>query len=166
MGYILHLLGMKKLWSTAKTCLFREPFAFIKFLREVDPLSIPIRRVCKANKHFESTRNILASSIDIYESNTSKASPVQTIRKLYRWVVAFRTIANIIIKADMAKKERLKKQCMDNRVVGASGPVIPSNILGGGLFDNSVDDVLSVFAEMLEVLMLSIDRELKFIFCF
>ena len=45
--FILQLLGLKSSWQSAKVSLFKEPFPFIKFLREVEPLSLPVRRVRK-----------------------------------------------------------------------------------------------------------------------
>ena len=45
--YISLLLGLKSSWQSARISLFKEPFPLIKFLREVEPLSIPVRRIRK-----------------------------------------------------------------------------------------------------------------------
>lgn len=64
--FILQLLGLKSSWQSAKVSLFKEPFPFIKFLREVEPLSLPIRRVRKVETHIIS-RLLLALSLRLYE---------------------------------------------------------------------------------------------------
>ena len=47
-GYVSVLLGLTPSWLSARRSLFKELVPLQKFLREVDPMSIPIRRVRKA----------------------------------------------------------------------------------------------------------------------
>lgn len=137
MGYILILLGMKNAWNVTTSSLLKEPFALLKLLREVEPLSIPIRRIQKAGKHWDSK---LEESLKDFDS-----SELSMTNKLLRWVLSFKTIATIIVKANKAKLDRNKK--------GMSpllGPVVPSSMFDNGFFENAEDDVLSIFASVID----------------
>ena len=50
--YILLLLGLKSTWQSAQISLFREPFPFMKFLREIEPSSLPINRIRKVRSYW------------------------------------------------------------------------------------------------------------------
>ena len=63
--FILQLLGLKSTWQSAQVSLFKEPFPFIKFLREVEPLSLPVRRVRKVSTRLLSQLPLALSLRDI-----------------------------------------------------------------------------------------------------
>merc|ERR1711871_377831 len=111
--FILQLLGLQSSWQSAKVSLFKEPFPFIKFLREVEPLSLPIRRVRKAHQYFEST--MMGKEDEIISLTLSEPTT-----KLFRWILAFKKMADLILKADLLStpskiksKEKREKQMSD-----------------------------------------------------
>lgn len=50
-GYICILLGLEPTWQSARCALFKEFRPFQNFLREVDPIGLPVSRVKKAFHH-------------------------------------------------------------------------------------------------------------------
>jgi hypothetical protein len=65
-GYLCVLLGLTPTWAIARRSLFKELVPLQKFLREVDPMSIPLRRVRKA---YELKENVLGSVTEEQATN-------------------------------------------------------------------------------------------------
>lgn len=96
-GYLCILLGIKPDWETAKRSLFKQIYPLLKFIREVDPVTIPPRRLKKARKLKET--NLGALSVQSIEVLNRSAS------KLMRWLLAFDSIAKVILSADKRRKQ-------------------------------------------------------------
>ena len=139
-GYIMILLGMKSCWKTARSSIFKEPFSLIKFMRDVEPMSMPVRRVKKAQKLFHEKICELDCTL----------IPVE-LRQFYRWAVAFSRIANIILKAESAKPTRQRKHVNKKSVANRAksiAQVRPRSMVDRGFFDNEEMSVLSYFAAL------------------
>jgi len=98
MGYISVLLGLKPTWQAARASLFKELSPMQMYLKEVEPLTIPLRRLKKAAMLKEEN----LSSISI-ESFRSVCKPLM---KIARWVIAFNQIALLILTVDENKKNK------------------------------------------------------------
>eukprot|EP01041_Mallomonas_annulata_P000444 gene444-797_t len=104
--YVGMLLGIKTDWESVRRTLFRQLYPLLKFLKEVDPASIPHRRLKKALKLKQ--REIGNLSVASMESVHRAAS------KLMRWVLAFNTIAKLILSAEKRRKALNKSDPNNN----------------------------------------------------
>lgn len=95
--YLCLLLGIKPDWETAKRSLFKQVFPLLKFIREVDPVTIPPRRLKKARRLKDTSLGALSiHSIEVLNKSASK---------VMRWVLAFDAIAKVILSAEKRRKQ-------------------------------------------------------------
>ena len=122
-------------------------------MREVEPTSVPARRLRKAQKLF-------AEKIHGLDSNLFPAALVHT----HKWVCAFHRVADIILKAEGARPKRkvgggscrprsALVSARAGRRGGASStkspaPVLPCSMMDRNYFDNEEKSVLSYFAAL------------------
>ena len=135
-SYICHLFGLSPSWDSAKKTLFKEIFAVLKFLREMEPLTIPKRRLKKAIKLKET------GMLGVTDESLRRSCPEAA--KLLRWINAFNAIALLILRAIAKKKER-----KDRGLAPIDLPVVPTSVLDRGFFENSTDDVLEFFGALI-----------------
>lgn len=99
-AYICILLGLHPTWQAAKRSLFKELHPLQNFLREVDPLTLPLRRLKRASLLKDQQLSFLDPKIMPQVSR----SPV--FEKLAKWVMAFDALAKTVIAVDHARTER------------------------------------------------------------
>jgi len=103
-GYIAVLLGVKPTWSHARRYLFRECVPLLQFLHEVEPLTIPYRRLRRAIK--------LREERLMGHSDESIAACSQPIGVLYGWVASFNVIAMLIINVRNRRFEKMQEEAL------------------------------------------------------
>eukprot|EP01034_Spumella_vulgaris_P030181 gene30181-37350_t len=65
-GYICLLLGLQPTWQAARTALFKEMGPFQKFLKEIEPLTMPLRRLQKSvTLRSEKMQNLNVKSFEL-----------------------------------------------------------------------------------------------------
>ena len=80
MGYIGILLGLKPTWEAVHRSLLKELIPLQRFLKEVDPRKIPIRRIAKASALFH--ENIYPVA---FSDSTMLKSVSVPISKVFRY---------------------------------------------------------------------------------
>lgn len=93
-AFVCILLGLQPTWKAAKRALFKELISLQNFLTEVDPLTIPVRRLRKAVELRDGKLSFLTAE------NLSLYSKSLVFEKLGLWVLSFDAIARIIIAID------------------------------------------------------------------
>jgi hypothetical protein len=95
LGYVCILLGLSPAAKLMKRTIFKELIPLHLFLREIEPLSLPLRRIRKAY-HLR----LLITDEDI----ATMAGEYQGIRNLLHWVDAFQAVASLILSVDDHRK--------------------------------------------------------------
>ncbi len=117
MGYLCILLGLAPTWKSCQSYLFVELNQILKFLRTIEPLAVPSKRIRHCvryyNKHFNTA---MFKALESY---------VQ-VSKVLRWILAFHDIALKILK-------------VENKLYSAqSTPKLPKLLGSGGGVDEEI----------------------------
>jgi hypothetical protein len=96
-GYLCVLLGLTPSWQVARRSLFKELIPLQKFLREVDPMSIPIRRIRKA---YELKENVLCG---VSEDEAAEVSA--SVGKLMKWICCFQKLADLMLSVEQRRRD-------------------------------------------------------------
>jgi hypothetical protein len=100
LGYVCILLGLNPAAKMMKRTLFKELIPLHMFLREVEPLSLPLRRLRKAY--------CLRQLITDAEIDTMSGEYVG-IRNILRWADAFQAVASLVLSVDEHRKVMRQK---------------------------------------------------------
>lgn len=101
LGYICILLGLKPTWNVITSTIFSELPALFKLLKQLEPRSLPIKRLKKASKFKK--KKITALTV-IGGSNQ------KTILKILSWCNCVESLSQLIKKVHKSCKEQGKIQ--------------------------------------------------------
>jgi hypothetical protein len=96
--YFCIILGLTPDWHVAQRSLFKETKSFLSFLRMINPLDVPIRRLRKASS-FKKESAIAELTVDLARN----ASTLSVVEQLALWVINFDTLAGFAIAAEERK---------------------------------------------------------------
>jgi len=108
-SFVSLLLGLQPTWAAAKRSLFKELQSLHNFLRQVDPLTIPMRRLRKAAELRQTKLSFLSPE------SLGQVSKSAVFEKLALWVMSFDAIARIIIAVEDSRLQRLHQQQREQR---------------------------------------------------
>lgn len=103
-AYIGILLGLPPTWAAAKRSMFHDCFPLMIFLSQVEPLTIPIKRLRAATK-LKKLKMRYLSTISCRGVNASRA-----FRILAGWVLTFNKLARLILEVHRRLKALNYKQ--------------------------------------------------------
>lgn len=113
-AYIGILLGLSPTWAAAKRSMFHDCFPLMVFLSQVEPLTIPIKRLRAATK-LKKLKMRYLSTVSCSGVNASKA-----FRILVGWVLSFNRLAKLILEVHRRVKALNYKQLTMNDLPSAS----------------------------------------------
>jgi hypothetical protein len=102
LGYICILLGINHTYDLIKASLLRELSQFQRFLQGVDIMSVPVRRLRKANLFFienlEKCNDYVMRPELLQRSRDWTFVEAKSLSKLHKWVKSFNYTSCIILK--------------------------------------------------------------------
>ena len=98
LGYICILLGLKPTWNVITTTLFSELPALFKLLKQLEPRSLPIKRLKKASRF----KKMKLATLTIIGGNQ------KTLLKLQSWCNCVESLSQLIKKVHKSCKEQGK----------------------------------------------------------
>lgn len=110
-SFISVLLGLQPTWAAARRSLFKELQSLHNFLRQVDPLTVPMRRLRKAAE----LRRTKLSFLSPESPPLGHVSKSAVFEKLALWVLSFDAIARIIIAVEESRLQRQHQQQREQR---------------------------------------------------
>ena len=140
LAYVAVLLGLKPTWAAIKRALFKEIYSMLIFLSQVEPLTIPIKRLRAAVK-LKKTKMPYLSRQSSKGVHNSKAFDM-----LAMWVIKFNGIALLILEVHKRLKVLNKAQKASNMLTGVNS-VNKVSMLGNSDGNGDGDDSIEAGVE-------------------